>query len=175
MADRIDEYAIPFAAWELRLFLDTHPDNAAALEAYRGYCAQAAEHGIRCAYPCMTDTENGWTWISDPWPWEPEANEARPTEFCEGEELPASSRSAAFLPSARNTEALPSSAHSCGCNPMPESVPGRSGETHASSRSCGCRPVNPPCGCGCDQPVPVRVTPVPSGNYRTPRSAFGRM
>lgn len=103
----MNDYALPFAAWELRLYLDTHPDDERALAAYKQLCA--AQGG--CTYACHTpdgwNTErrlaasttgtcracNGapmtvlatscpakqtavgrWTWIDDPWPWEPEAN-----------------------------------------------------------------------------------------------------
>lgn len=96
----INDYALPFAAWELRLYLDTHPNDERALAAYRQLCA-AQGH---CTYACATSDgktsvptaanencscrENNrqignvknvsgasvWTWIDDPWPWEPEAN-----------------------------------------------------------------------------------------------------
>lgn len=89
-------YSLPFAAWELRLYLDTHPDDTNALEAYRKICAAIGG----CNYPCATrqgmSAANGadasregsgkgcgcsdgsssgrWEWIDDPWPWEPSAN-----------------------------------------------------------------------------------------------------
>ena len=74
MLNTVSDYAIPFAAWEVRLFLDTHPNDPEALSAYRQLCAQnLCENN----YACLPDTEysfDAWHWIDDPWPWEPEAN-----------------------------------------------------------------------------------------------------
>ena len=63
------QYALPFAAWELRLYLHTHPEDGAALAAYTQLCAQAG--------PSYADAPagNGWQWIQAPWPWEYAANE----------------------------------------------------------------------------------------------------
>jgi len=75
------DYAIPFSAWELRLYLDTHPCDERALAAYRQLCA--ANPGGKCNYACAVNDGGGcscgtddkvWRWIDDPWPWEPEAN-----------------------------------------------------------------------------------------------------
>ena len=85
------EYALSFAAWELRLYLDTHPDDEKALAAYKQLCAA---QGNVCGYACNTaqgrmqnQASNGcaqpqrnvcgdktWTWVNGPWPWEYEAN-----------------------------------------------------------------------------------------------------
>ena len=46
----MSSYALPFAAWELRLYLDTHPDDERALAAYKQLCA--AQGG--CTYACNT-------------------------------------------------------------------------------------------------------------------------
>ncbi len=46
----MSSYALPFAAWELRLYLDTHPDDERALAAYKQLCA--AQGG--CTYACHT-------------------------------------------------------------------------------------------------------------------------
>ncbi len=86
-------YALPFAAWELRLYLNTHPDDERALAAYKQLCAA---QGSKCNYACHTDDARGsvshaggncgcaagtthkggrvWHWIDDPWPWELSAN-----------------------------------------------------------------------------------------------------
>ena len=93
MRKPINEYTLPFAAWELRLYLDTHPEDEKALAAYRQICLTRG-----CDYACHTpEGENGsschltarqkqntcgcggierWSWIDGPWPWEPDANEA---------------------------------------------------------------------------------------------------
>ncbi len=70
-----------FAMRDLALYLDTHPTDAEALEAF-------TEH--RCEYKKYADayaerygalsmmqvgTEDGWAaWSNTPWPWEKEAN-----------------------------------------------------------------------------------------------------
>ena len=58
-------YSLPFMQHELRLYLDTHPEDKRALGAYRRVC-EAMGH---CC--CCVDAEmlkNGGGWIDDPWP-----------------------------------------------------------------------------------------------------------
>ena len=71
--------ACAFAVWELHMFLDTHPDNCdaakklAEAEAKRRKLTEAYE----AEYGPVNETSrsaNRWAWISDPWPWEQEAN-----------------------------------------------------------------------------------------------------
>lgn len=74
MYNTVFDYASPFAAWELRLFLDTHPHDQRALAAYQQLCSQGCAAG---GYACLPDSEYNsarWHWIDEPWPWEPEAN-----------------------------------------------------------------------------------------------------
>ena len=69
-----NNYAVPFATWELRLYLDTHPNDTCALELYRKFCAES--HG-KNNYACLPNNDcnpSRWTWIDDPWPWEIQAN-----------------------------------------------------------------------------------------------------
>lgn len=89
-----DDHALSFAAWELRLYLDTHPCDEKALSAYKKLCEA---QGTKCTYACHTDDARGrvdhdrgygdcgcsgdrhedgrvWHWIDDPWPWELAAN-----------------------------------------------------------------------------------------------------
>lgn len=71
-----------FTLIELNLFLDTHPDHAEALAAYRAVLPKAAEARARyesCAGPLLA--QNGaaadggcFAWVKKPWPWEKEAN-----------------------------------------------------------------------------------------------------
>ena len=69
------ERAAAFAAWELRLYLDTHPDCQQALKLYHQLCTQISQPNYACAFvPC---TSAAWRWIDDPWPWEPAANDGR--------------------------------------------------------------------------------------------------
>ncbi len=61
-------YTLPFAAWELRLYLDTHPSDACALATYRELCAKAGKdtYATLPAY----ETDGGYHWVDDKWPWE---------------------------------------------------------------------------------------------------------
>ncbi len=69
------QQAMNFAAWEVRLYLDTHPNDQRALALYRDLCQQTGTAGYACAFvPC---TQSGWEWVGDPWPWELAANEGR--------------------------------------------------------------------------------------------------
>ena len=72
-------YAVEFAAWELHLFLDTHPNNneaAEKLEEYRMRAKKLRREFEEKYGPIGETTQNTsrWAWISDPWPWEKEAN-----------------------------------------------------------------------------------------------------
>ncbi|MDD6881832.1 MAG: spore coat protein CotJB [Firmicutes bacterium] len=70
---------VSFALVDLNLFLDSHPDNMMALDFFREmqkkYTELVAEYemmfGPLTAFD--TNTEHGWTWIKEPWPWELEA------------------------------------------------------------------------------------------------------
>ena len=66
---------LSFSAWELRLYLDTHPDDAQALRLYRRYCAALKGTGYACAFVAAGSGEDAdcprrWSWVDDPWPWE---------------------------------------------------------------------------------------------------------
>ena len=74
-AEPTDGQILGFSAWEVRLYLNTHPQDAAALKLYQQLCRQSREAGYACAFaPCPS---NRWTWVDDPWPWECEANGRR--------------------------------------------------------------------------------------------------
>ena len=49
--------AAAFAAWELRLYLNTHPD-------------ETQEPNYATSFLMDTDGCSGWGWTEDPWPWE---------------------------------------------------------------------------------------------------------
>lgn len=65
-----------FALYDLTLFLDTHPQNQMALDYFTDVQKNHTE--LQAEYEMMygpltafdTNTEHGWTWIRDPWPWE---------------------------------------------------------------------------------------------------------
>ncbi len=67
-------HAIPFAAWEMRLYLNTHPCDRTALALYHGYCERCpAGYGyLACAlYGESKDScPLCWNWVDGPWPWE---------------------------------------------------------------------------------------------------------
>ena len=64
--------AIQFAAWELHIYLDTHPDDSAANVRYRELEAQyqqlLAEFEDKYGPVIMPSTGNEW--LKGPWPWE---------------------------------------------------------------------------------------------------------
>jgi spore coat protein JB len=67
-------HAIPFAAWEMRLYLNTHPCDRKALALYHGYCERCpGGYGyLACAlYGTRKDScPLCWNWVEGPWPWE---------------------------------------------------------------------------------------------------------
>ena len=63
-----------FAAHDLGLYLDTHPNDQKALCLHRKYCKELKElkdkyqkvfGPLTINYPC-----NKWRWLEEPWPWE---------------------------------------------------------------------------------------------------------
>ena len=69
-----------FAVYEAVLYLDSHPKNKKALAFYDKHrnMAKALREEYECNYGPMTvmgvQSENEWTWVCRPWPWEKEAN-----------------------------------------------------------------------------------------------------
>lgn len=62
-----------FSAWEVRLYLNTHPNDECALRLYQQLCQQAPKPNYACTFAGCTG--NGrWNWVDDPWPWECKAN-----------------------------------------------------------------------------------------------------
>lgn len=65
-----------FALDDIRLFLDTHPDDKAALEYYQKYrhlMEQTMNNYVKQFGPISPNQVEGterWTWIDTPWPWE---------------------------------------------------------------------------------------------------------
>lgn len=74
-----DIQIIAFVVKDVQLFLDTHPACEGALDFFNYYnnvlAALTNEYeekfGPITVYGVNTD--NGWTWIEEPWPWEKEA------------------------------------------------------------------------------------------------------
>jgi spore coat protein JB len=72
--------AYGFAAWELHIFLDTHPDNCAAAQKLEEteQKQKALIDQYEAEYGPILETSRStsrWAWVSGPWPWEREANE----------------------------------------------------------------------------------------------------
>lgn len=72
---KISMYA--FAVHELRMFLDTHPNDKATLKKIDEY--EEKLKPLRTEYvkkygPLMKSDDNTgyWNWVNDPWPWEGE-------------------------------------------------------------------------------------------------------
>lgn len=68
-----------FAAHDAQLYLDAHPDDAAALayfKKYRDLTREAAAAYEKRYGPLTAAASEGspWPWVTDPWPWEPGAN-----------------------------------------------------------------------------------------------------
>ena len=68
---------LEFTAIELNLFLDTHPDNAAALNDINKVneklitlmAEYQKKHGPLFAFLAQNQQDR-WKWIDEPWPWE---------------------------------------------------------------------------------------------------------
>lgn len=65
--------AVQFAAWELHIYLDTHPCDEKAMEMHRKYTERAMElreEYEECFGPLTHTAASGAEWIKNPWPWE---------------------------------------------------------------------------------------------------------
>ena len=68
---------LTFQCVDLQLFLDTHPSEARALDAFRTYSQELQETKAQYeqAYGPLLNYGFGsaygsWNWIAEPWPWE---------------------------------------------------------------------------------------------------------
>ena len=69
---------LEFAAVELNLFLDTHPNDQQALAMYKQIhqelmnCVRNYEqiYGPLLNFGFSPNPQNCWKWIDSPWPWE---------------------------------------------------------------------------------------------------------
>ena len=62
--------AAAFAAWEMRLYLNTHPNDKEALALFRKLCKEAEAENYATTFledDCCTKC---WSWVKNPWPWE---------------------------------------------------------------------------------------------------------
>jgi|GEM_PF-730026 len=65
-----DGQAEAFAAWELRLYLNTHPWDRHALELFRQCCRRGDLPNYACAFASDDGCADRWRWTDAPWPWE---------------------------------------------------------------------------------------------------------
>ena len=68
-----------FAAFDVQLYLDTHPHDRQALSLFDKYqrSSQRFRREFENMYgPITADAAiyDSWRWVNDPWPWEREAN-----------------------------------------------------------------------------------------------------
>lgn len=68
--------AVSFAALDASLYLDTHPNDAEALEYFHHFnkARQQALHEYAVRFGPLTlngtQTDDTWKWATQPWPWE---------------------------------------------------------------------------------------------------------
>ncbi len=62
--------AAAFAAWEMRLYLNTHPNDQEALALFRKLCKEAEDENYATTFLTDDCCTNGWNWVKNPWPWE---------------------------------------------------------------------------------------------------------
>ena len=67
-ASRLQQEA--FRAWELRLYLNTHPDDQQALALWKCLCSDACKDNYATAFTGDCCHGDCWKWLDDPWPWE---------------------------------------------------------------------------------------------------------
>lgn len=65
--------AAQFVAWELHLYLDTHPDDENAMSQYEESVEKAK--ALHCDYEerfgaLSQSTSAGREWLKNPWPWD---------------------------------------------------------------------------------------------------------
>lgn len=73
---------LDFIAVDLALFLNTHPENSEAIQAYNQVITAAdavrmkyeEAYGPLCSFRSYAANTNHWEWNNDPWPWQANAN-----------------------------------------------------------------------------------------------------
>lgn len=73
---------LDFIAVDLALFLNTHPENSEAIQAYNQVISTAdavrmkyeETYGPLCSFRSYASNENHWEWNDAPWPWQKAAN-----------------------------------------------------------------------------------------------------
>lgn len=79
---------LDFMAVDLQLYLDTHPNDTAALNEYNSILDRAEEFRTQyqrlCGplYSFRSPNPESWKWYKDPWPWQYSFNIDLPEECC---------------------------------------------------------------------------------------------
>lgn len=71
-------YRLSFMVDDIKLYLDTHPDDTEALACFGEYSKlrnqslkeYAKYYGPLTADLAMESCEEHWNWVSNPWPWQ---------------------------------------------------------------------------------------------------------
>lgn len=63
-----------FVLWELRLYLNTHPNDKEALNLFRKLFKEAKEPNYATTFLTDDGCAGGWDWVRNPWPWEYDCN-----------------------------------------------------------------------------------------------------
>lgn len=68
---------ISFAVDDVKLFLDTHPENQKALDYFQKYkekrieaLKEYAEVYVPLTVDTVSENSDCWSWINEPWPWQ---------------------------------------------------------------------------------------------------------
>ena len=64
------EQQAAFAAWDLRLYLNTHPEDQEALALFRRLCRETEEPNYATTFLEDEGAGSCWGWTDGPWPWE---------------------------------------------------------------------------------------------------------
>ena len=67
------EQEAAFAAWELRLYLNTHPNDKKALALFRRLWKETSEPNYATSFLDADACDTSWDWVDSPWPWECQA------------------------------------------------------------------------------------------------------
>ena len=73
---------LDFIAVDLALFLNTHPENTEAIQAYNQVITAAdavrmkyeEAYGPLCSFRSYASNTNHWEWNNNPWPWQADTN-----------------------------------------------------------------------------------------------------
>ena len=74
-----DIQAYAFAAYDMLLYLDTHPEDKKAFEMYKDLVKKWKESKTKYEMQsgplwAFSDSGDSFDWYKSPWPWEKEAN-----------------------------------------------------------------------------------------------------